>query len=94
METGFNNSYLRDGMVAISDLGRTTAEINCTTGEVTIRDLTDLEIAEAEARSAKALEAKEAMEAAAEKAAADKASGNQKLKDLGLTDDEIAALTS
>ena len=29
-----------------------------------------------------------------EKKIADKASGNQKLKDLGLTDDEIAALVS
>ncbi len=28
------------------------------------------------------------------KEAANKASGNQKLKDLGLTDDEIAAITS
>ena len=30
---------------------------------------------------------------AKEKKVADKASGNQKLKDLGLTDDEISALT-
>jgi len=30
---------------------------------------------------------------AKEKKATDKASGNQKLKDLGLTDDEISALT-
>ena len=32
--------------------------------------------------------------AEAEAVAADKESGNQKLKDLGLTDDEIAAITS
>jgi hypothetical protein len=31
--------------------------------------------------------------AAANKKATDKAAGNQKLKDLGLTDDEIAAVT-
>jgi hypothetical protein len=36
---------------------------------------------------------KKADEDATAKKAADKASGNQKLKDLGLTDDEIKALT-
>ena len=34
-----------------------------------------------------------AIKLADDKKIADKASGNQKLKDLGLTDDEIAALT-
>ena len=44
-----------------------------------------------------AIEAWKAVEAAREaelaKKAADKASGNQKLKDLGLSDDEIKAVT-
>jgi len=56
--------------------------------------MTAVEIVESDALAVQAAERKAEEEAAAEKAAADKASGNQKLKDLGLTDDEIAALTS
>ena len=52
------------------------------------------EIAEAEASRQKAEEEQEAAKAAHEQMLADKESGNQKLKDLGLTDDEIAAITS
>ena len=74
--------------------GTQTVEINCETGEVTYRDLTATEIAEAEASRQKAEEEQEAAKAAHEQMLADKDSGNQKLKDLGLTDDEIAAITS
>ena len=68
--------------------------VDCSTGEERLVPYTAEEIAEAEAQAARHKEEVAAQEAAAEKAAADKASGNQKLKDLGLTDDEIAALTS
>ena len=57
---------------------------------------TDFTPAEEAARDA-AIEAWKSVEEAREdelaQKAADKASGNQKLKDLGLTDDEIKALT-
>ena len=74
--------------------GPQTVEINCETGEVTYRELTAAEIAEAEASIKKAIEEQEAVKTAHEQMLANKESGNQKLKDLGLTDDEIAALTS
>ena len=74
--------------------GTQTVEINCETCEVTYRDLTAVEIAEAEASKQKAEEEQEAAKVAHEQMLADKESGNQKLKDLGLTDDEIAAITS
>ena len=74
--------------------GTQTVEINCEPGEVTYRDLTAVEIAEAEASKQKAEEEQEAAKVAHEQMLADKESGNQKLKDLGLTDDEIAAITS
>ena len=75
-------------------MSRTAAEINCTTGEVTYRELSAEEIAMAEADSVRATEQMAANEAGQAKHLEDKAAGNQKLKDLGLTDDEIAALTS
>tara|TARA_Y100000401_G_scaffold88731_1_gene74245 strand:+ start:199 stop:429 length:231 start_codon:yes stop_codon:yes gene_type:complete len=68
--------------------------VNATTGEETVRDLTADEIAQFEADKRRWAELRAEEEAAAEKTAADKESGNQKLKDLGLTDDEIAAITS
>ncbi len=68
--------------------------VDCSTGKEQFVPYTAEEIAEAEARAARHKEEAAAQEAAAEKKAADKESGNQKLKDLGLTDDEIAALTS
>ena len=74
--------------------GIVKVEVDVSTGIETITELNAEEIAEMEASVAAANERKAAEEAAAEKAAADKASGNQKLKDLGLTDDEIAAITS
>jgi len=68
-------------------------EVNCETGVVTERDFTAEEIAQREADAA-AAEARRAEEEAA-KAAADaaKASAQDKLAALGLTADEIAALT-
>ena len=68
--------------------------VDCETGEKELIAFTATEIAEAEAHAARAVEQQAEREAADEKTAADKASGNAKLKDLGLTDDEIAALTS
>ena len=69
-------------------------EFDCLTQTQTVRDMTAVEIVESDALAVQAAERKAEEQAAAEKAAADKASGNQKLKDLGLTDDEIAAITS
>ena len=66
--------------------------VDCSTGEASKIELTADEIAAMEANAAKAAEERAAQEAAAEKTAADKESGNQKLKDLGLTDEEIAAV--
>jgi len=71
----------------------TAIEINCETGEVTERPLTAEEIAANEAAAAQA--AAEAHEAEV-KAAADaeaKANAQAKLAALGLTQEEIAALT-
>jgi len=69
-------------------------EFDCSTQTQTVRAMTAEEIAEHEAIAVKAAERRAEQDAAAEKTAADKESGNQKLKDLGLTDDEIAAITS
>ncbi len=71
----------------------TAIEVNCETGEVTERPLTADEISQREADAAAfAAEqaAREAAEAAAEEA---KASAEAKLAALGLTADEIAALS-
>jgi len=71
----------------------TAIEVNCETGEVTERPLTAEEIAQNEA-SAAAFAAEQAeREAAATAAAEAKASGQAKLAALGLTADEIAALS-
>ena len=56
--------------------------------EMTPEEITDLEAAQKRGR-----EAQEIAENARLKKEADRISGNQKLKDLGLTDDEITALT-
>jgi hypothetical protein len=68
-------------------------EVNCTTGEVTERDLTAEEIAAQEAAQAQAEADRAAAEAEATAKAAAKASANAKLKALGLSDAEIAALS-
>ena len=71
----------------------TRIEINCSTGTETIIELTDAEIAQMEADAA-AYAAQKAEQEAAEAAAAEaKASGQAKLAALGLTADEIAALS-
>ena len=71
----------------------TRIEINCSTGVESIIELTDAEIAQMEADAA-AAEARKAEEDAAAQAAAEaKASAQAKLAALGLTDDEIAALS-
>jgi hypothetical protein len=68
-------------------------EVNCTTGEVTERDLTAEEL-QAQADAAAQAEAERvAAEAEAAAVAAAKAAGQAKLAALGLTAEEIAALT-
>ena len=71
----------------------TAIEVNCTTGEVIERPLTAEEIAqrEVDAAEAEARKAEEEAAKAAEEAA--KASAQAKLAALGLTADEIAALS-
>ena len=71
----------------------TRIEINCTTGEVLEIELTDAEVAEREEERV-AYEAQKAEEDAAKAAAeATKASAQAKLTALGLTAEEIAALS-
>ena len=67
------------------------SEFNCTTGEATVRDMTDAEEAEYAQMVSDSADKKAAEDAADTKRAEDKASGDAKLKALGLTDDEIAA---
>jgi hypothetical protein len=67
----------------------TRVEVNCTTGETSIIELTDAEIAQMEADAAAA----ETQRKADEKAAADKAVARAAILDrLGLTADEAAIL--
>jgi len=67
--------------------------VDCSTGETTIVPLTPEEIAQREADAA-AFAAEQAAKEAAEQAAAEaKASAQAKLAALGLTADEIAALS-
>ena len=69
-------------------------EVNCETGEVTERPLTAAEITANEAAAAQAeAEAHEA-EVAAQAVADAKASAQAKLSALGLTPEEIAALSN
>ena len=71
----------------------TRIEINCETGVESIIELTDAEIAQMEADRV-AAEARKAEEDAAAQAVANaKASAQSKLAALGLTADEIAALS-
>jgi hypothetical protein len=81
-------------------LGRNTmsdtliaVEVNCATGEVTERPLTAAEIAqrEADAQAAEARRVEEEAAKVAEETA--KASAQAKLAALGLTSEEIAALS-
>jgi hypothetical protein len=67
----------------------TRVEVNCTTGETSIIELTDAEIAQMEADAAEA----ETQRQADEQAAADKAAARAAILDrLGLTADEAAIL--
>ena len=70
----------------------TRLEINCTTGEQTVIELTDDEIAQMETDRANAETDRLAREAEAEAKAAAKAAAQAKLAALGLTAEEIAAL--
>lgn len=67
--------------------------VDCSTGERTIVELTDEEIAEREQMSAAAEAGRLAAEQEAADLAAAKQAGQDKLKALGLTDLEIAAIT-
>jgi hypothetical protein len=67
--------------------------VDCTDGTVTERPLTAEEIAQREADAAAAAAAEAERVAAEEAKAAAKASAIAKLSSLGLTDDEVAAIT-
>jgi hypothetical protein len=71
----------------------TAIEVNCATGEVTERPLTAEEIAQREADAAAYAVEQAEREAAQAAVEAAKASANEKLSALGLTTEEIAALT-
>jgi hypothetical protein len=71
----------------------TRIEVNCTTGVESIIELTDAEIAQREADAAAYAVEQAAREAAEAAAAEAKASAQAKLAALGLTADEIAALS-
>jgi hypothetical protein len=71
----------------------TRIEINCETGVESIIELTDAEIAQAEADAAAFATAQAEREAAAAAEAEAKASAEAKLAALGLTAEEIAALS-
>ena len=68
-------------------------EVNCTTGEVTERPLTAEEISQREADAAAHAVAQAERQAAQAAVEAARASANEKLAGLGLTTEEIAALT-
>lgn len=71
----------------------TAIEVNCTTGEVIERPLTAEEIAANEAAAAEAAARAHEEEAAAAAVAEAKANAEAKLAALGLTAEEIAALS-
>lgn len=67
--------------------------VDCSTGEQSVVPLTEEEIAQLEADRAAAEEQRAAAEADAQAKAAAKQSAQDKLKELGLSDIEIAAIT-
>ena len=71
----------------------TAIEVNCETGEVTERLLTEAEIAQREVDAAKYAALKAEEDATAEALAVAKASAESKLAALGLSAEEIAAIT-
>jgi hypothetical protein len=72
----------------------TRLEVNCTTGEETIVELTDEEIAQLEIDRANWEAQRAAEEAAAAAKAEAKASALAKLAALGLTEEEAAAIAN
>ena len=71
----------------------TRIEINCETGVESIIELTDAEVAELAVQAEAAAARKAEEDAAAAAVAAAKASAQAKLAALGLTADEISALS-
>jgi hypothetical protein len=71
----------------------TRVEVNCTTGETSIIELTDAEVADMAVAAQAAADQQAAAEAEAAAVAAAKDSANAKLAALGLTAEEIAALS-
>lgn len=71
----------------------TALEVNCATGEVTERDLTAEEIAQREADAAAFAAEQATKEAEAAAVATARASAQAKLAALGLSADEISALS-
>ena len=71
----------------------TRVEINCETGEETVIELTDAEIAEMNAAQQAWESEQQALAAEAATAAAAKEAAHAKLAALGLTAEEIAALS-
>jgi uncharacterized protein (DUF2252 family) len=71
----------------------TRVEVNCETGEQTVIELTDAEITANEAAAVQAEADRVAAEAEAAAVADAKASAQAKLSALGLTPEEIAALS-
>jgi hypothetical protein len=67
--------------------------VNCETGQVEERPFTPEEVAQREADATAAAVAEAERTAAEEATAAAKASAIAKLSSLGLTDDEVAAIT-
>jgi hypothetical protein len=67
-------------------------EVDCTTGEQKLVQLTPAEIAERDQQAAQAAEQQAIDDAAKAQAEADKEAGKAKLAALGLTDAEIEAL--
>ena len=70
----------------------TRLEVNCTTGEQSVIELTDEEIAQMAIDQANAAATRAAEETEATAKAEAKASALAKLAALGLTEDELAAL--
>jgi hypothetical protein len=71
----------------------TRIEVNCTTGVVSEIELTDAEVAQREQDATIAEMERAEREAAAQAQAEAKASAQAKLAALGLTDEEIVALS-
>ena len=65
--------------------------VDVTAGTEEVVEMTDDEVAEMEAAAAETKKQLDAEQAEADAKAAAKASGDAKLKELGLTDEEIAA---